>query len=126
MAKRDLRPGAAVGHVFLGASDIPVAVRWFEEAGLRAIVDGDDFAVLELRGGTHLVITRRRRAPRKGTEAPFDLMVDDVDAVHDRFAKRGLKPSRIRRGSIHDSFHVAGPDGYAVTVVSSHAGNRPV
>ena len=126
MAKRDLRPGVAVGHVFLGATDVPAASQWFEAAGLRPIADGDDFAVLELRGGTHLVITKRQRRPKKGTEASFDLMVDDVDVAHRRFAARGSKPTRIRRGSIHDSFYLVGPDGYAITILSSHAGNRPV
>jgi hypothetical protein len=126
MPKQDRRPGAAVGHVYLGATDVPAAADWFEAAGLRPIADGDDFAVLELRGGTHLVITHRQRRPKKGTEASFDLMVDDVDAAHRRFAARGLKPTRIRRGSIHDSFQLDGPDGYAITVLSSHAGNRPV
>ena len=126
MAKQDRRPGVAIGHVYLDATNVPAAAEWFEAAGLRPIADGDDFAVLELRGGTHLVITRRQRRPRKGTEAAFDLMVDDVDAAHRRFAARGLKPTRIRRGSIHDSFRLDGPDGYEITVLSSHAGNRPV
>jgi hypothetical protein len=126
MTKRDRRPGAAVGHVYLAATDVPAAAEWFEAAGLRPIADGDDFAVLELRGGTHLVITHRPRRPKKGTEASFDLMVDDVDTAHRRFAARGLKPTRIRRGSIHDSFRLDGPDGYEITVLSSHAGNRPV
>jgi catechol 2,3-dioxygenase-like lactoylglutathione lyase family enzyme len=51
---------------------------------------------------------------------------EDLDATHRDFAAKGLKPSRIRRGTIHDSFALAGPDGYAVTVLSSHAGRRPV
>jgi hypothetical protein len=126
MAKRDLRPAVAVGHVFLGATDVPSAAQWFEAAGLRPIFEGDDVAVLELRGGTHLVITRQPRRPNKGAEASFDLMVDDVDAARGRFAARGLKPTRIRRGSIHDSFRLVGPDGYEITILSSHAGNRPV
>ena len=126
MAKQDRRPGAAVGHVYLGATDVPAAAEWFEAVGLRPIAGGGDFAVLELRGGTHLVITQRQRRPRKGTEASFDLMVDDVDGAHRRFAARGLKPTRIRRGSIHDSFRLDGPDGYEITVLSSHAGNRSV
>ena len=120
------RPPVAVGHVFFAATDVGAAGRWFEDAGLRPIAAGDDYAVLELRGGTHLVVTGRRRRPAKGAEAPFDLMVDDIDAAHRGFTKRGLKPSRIRRGSIHDSFHVPGPDGCIVEIVSSHAGNRPV
>jgi hypothetical protein len=79
-----------------------------------------------LRGGTHLVVSKAARRPKRGAEAPFDLMVDDLDATHRDFAAKGLKPSRIRRGTIHDSFALAGPDGYAVTVLSSHAGRRPV
>src|ERR1700690_2728910 len=106
----DQRPAVAIGHVFFRTSDVPAAKEWLTEAGLRPIAGGRSFAVLELRGGTHLVVTKTAKPPRKGSEAPFDLMVDDVDAAHRAFARKGWKPSRIRRGSIHDSFHVAGPD----------------
>ncbi|HXQ53037.1 MAG TPA: VOC family protein [Stellaceae bacterium] len=122
----DQRPPVAIGHVFLRASDVPAAASWLAEAGLRPIAHGDDFAVLELRGGTHLVVTKAARRPKAGAEAPFDLMVDDVDAAHRAYEEKGLEPSRIRRGNIHDSFHVAGPDGYRIEIVSSHAGHRPV
>jgi hypothetical protein len=124
--KRDRRPPVAVGHVFFAATDVAAAARWFETVGLRSIAGDEDFAVLELRGGTHLVVTRAGRRPRRGAEAPFDLMVDDVDAVRQKFAADGLKPSRIRRGTIHDEFNLPGPDGYKVTVLSSHAGRRAV
>ena len=127
MAKaKDRRPPVAVGHVFYAATDVPQAAQWFETAGLRSIFKGDDVAVLELRGGTHLVVTQAARRPRRGKEAPFDLMVDNVDATRKKFAAKGLKPSRISRGSIHDEFHLAGPDGMKVTVLSSHAGRRAV
>ncbi len=116
----------AVGHVFFAATDVAEAARWFESVGLRLIVSDDDYAVLELRGGTHLVVSRAARAPRGGGEAPFDLMVDDIDAARSEYSAQGLKPSRIRRGSIHDEFSLVGPDGYRVTVLSSHAGRRAV
>ena len=93
---------------------------------MRPIFEADDFAVLELRGGTHLVVTQAKRRPPKGAEAPFDLMVDDVVAARRDFAAKGLKPSKIRVGRIHDTFHVAGPDGQRFAVTSSHAGRRPV
>lgn len=124
--KQDRRPPVAVGHVFFAATDVAAAAQWFETVGLRPIAGDEDFAVLELRGGTHLVVTRAGRRPRHGAEAPFDLMVDDVDAVRRKFAAGGLKPSRIRRGIIHDEFNLPGPDGYKVTVLSSHAGRRAV
>ena len=61
-----------------------------------------------------------------GAAAPFDLMVDDVEATHRDYAQKGLTPSAISRGRIHDSFTLPGPDGWAFTVNSSHAGGRPV
>ncbi len=64
--------------------------------------------------------------PAPGTGAPFDLMVDDVDETHRDYAGKGLSPSPIRRGRIHDSFEVAGPDGWAFTVNSSHASGQPI
>jgi hypothetical protein len=46
--------------------------------------------VLELRGGTHVVVRQTEQPPAPGTGAPFDLMVDDVDATHRDYALKGL------------------------------------
>jgi hypothetical protein len=125
MSKEE-RPPVAIGHVRIGVSDVGAAARWLETAGLRPIVTRDELAVLELRGGTHVVVRKVEPAPQPGTLAPFDLMVDDVDATHRDYAEKGFKPSEISRGRIHDSFQVAGPDGYAFTVNSSHASGLPI
>ena len=122
----DQRPPVAVGHVRLNVTDVGAAARWLETVGLRPIVTRDELAVLELRGGTHVVVRRAEQPPAPGTAAPFDLMVDDVDATHRNYAEKGLAPSPIRRGRIHDSFDLAGPDGCAFTVNSSHASGRPI
>ena len=122
----DQRPPVAVGHVRLSVSDVGAAARWLETVGLRPIVSMDELAVLELRGGTHVVVRQAAQPPMPGTGAPFDLMVDDVDATHRAYAEKGLSPSPIRRGRIHDSFDLAGPDGWAFTINSSHAGGRPI
>ncbi|HEY3917631.1 MAG TPA: hypothetical protein VGL83_07545 [Stellaceae bacterium] len=124
--KQDRRPPVAIGHVFFEARDVATAAAWFETVGLRPIAEGDDFAVLELRGGTHLIVSQASRRRKHGAESPFDLMVDNIDKARGDFAEKGLDPSRIRRGSIHDSFELPGPDGARVTVLSSHAGRRPV
>ena len=122
----DQRPPVAVGHVRLAVTDVGAAARWLETVGLRPIVTMDGLAVLELRGGTHVVVRQSEQRPAAGTGAPFDLMVDDVDAAHRDYAGKGLSPSPIRRGRIHDSFDLAGPDGWAFTINSSHAGGRPI
>ena len=122
----DQRPPVAVGHVRLNVTDVGAAARWLETVGLRPIVTMDELAVLELRGGTHVVVRKAEPPPAPGTGAPFDLMVDDVDATYRDYAEKGLSPSPIRRGRIHDSFDVAGPDGWAFTVNSSHASGKPI
>ena len=122
----DQRPPVAVGHVRLGVADVGAAARWLETVGLRPIATMDGLAVLELRGGTHVVVRQAEQPAAPGTAAPFDLMVDDIDATHRDYAAKGLSPSSIRRGRIHDAFEVAGPDGWMFTVNSSHAGGRPV
>jgi hypothetical protein len=122
----DQRPPVAVGHVRLPVVDVAAAARWLETVGLRPIVTMDDLAVLELRGGTHVVVRHAEAPPEPGATAPFDLMVDDIDGAHRDYAANGLSPSPVRRGRIHDSFELAGPDGWTFTVNSSHAGGRPV
>jgi len=120
------RPPVAVGHVYLPATDVTAAAGWLETVGLRPIFASDEIAVLELRGGTHVVVRKAERPLEAGTAAPFDLMVDDVEAARGDYDSKGLGPSDISRGRIHDSFHLAGPDGHDFTVCSSHAGRRPV
>ena len=120
------RPPVAVGHVRLNVVDVGAAARWLETVGLRPIVIRDELAVLELRGGTHVVVRRAEQPPQPGTGAPFDLMVDNVDAAHRDYAEKGLAPSPVRRGRIHDSFYLAGPDGWTFTVNSSHASGEPI
>ncbi len=122
----DQRPPVAVGHVWLPATNVAAAARWLEAVGLRPIFAADDLAVLELRGGTHVVVRKAEETPEAGTAAPFDLMVDDIEAARRDYAAKSLGPSDISRGRIHDSFHLVGPDGHDFTVTSSHAGGRAV
>jgi catechol 2,3-dioxygenase-like lactoylglutathione lyase family enzyme len=91
---------------------------FWRDLGMRELVRNSEVAVLELRGGTHLVLAPGERS--EPAVAPFDLMVDDLDATHAAWLERGLAPSPIERGRIHSSFTVFDPDGYRVTINSSH------
>ena len=122
----DQRPPVAVGHVWLPATDVAAAERWLQSVGLRPIFADDGLAVLELRGGTHVVVRKTEQPPPTGAAAPFDLMVDDIEAARRDYSAKGLGPSDISKGRIHDSFRLTGPDGYDFTVTSSHAGGRAV
>ncbi|MDA0260901.1 MAG: VOC family protein [Proteobacteria bacterium] len=126
MTQDDQRPPVAVGHVSIDVTDIGEATNAFVNLGMRHIHQTDTFAVLELRGGTHLVVRKIDDAVEDGRAAPFDLMVDDIDAARAAYQSKGFAASEISRGRIHDSFTVTGPDAYAIKITSSHAGSRPV
>jgi hypothetical protein len=92
--------------------------------GMRMIFSKDGLAVLEMRGGTHLVLTTDPESQLiKGS---FDLMVEDLDATHAHFTELGLAPGEIERGQIHDCFAVLEPGGTSITFNSSHVSDLPV
>ena len=122
----DERPRLAVGHVNLEVEDVGDACAFFVRHGMRDIFKGEDFGVLELRGGTHLVLSRTGGTVEPGRKAPFDLMVDDIDEARAELTSAGVTATDITRGRIHDTFHIEGPSGYRFAVTSSHAGDRVV
>ena len=122
----DERPPVWVGHVSLQTADVKKTCECLLALGMRSIVQRDDFAVLELRGGTHLVVRRRDQPPLPGTKASFDLMYEDIDAVWEQCNELGYEPSEKKVGRIHTSFTIVEPGGTQITVNSSHAGDRAV
>ncbi len=111
----DRRPAVAIGHVPLTGDDIGELARFYRSIGLRKVVRLPGVAILELRGGTHLAITR---GPAGSTT--LDLMVDDVDATRDRFLALGAEPTEIRRAGPHRLFTAPDPEGNTLVVNSSH------
>ena len=126
MSAGDPRPAVWIGHALLPSRDVAAARAWYEKLGMRFITAGETFAVLELRGGTHLVLLRAEAPLEAGAAAPFDLMVEDIEASHRRFRELGLEPTELEKGPIHTSFRLRDPSGYAVTVNSSHVSDQPV
>ncbi len=115
----DTRPVVAIGHVGPHlVDDLAEATRFYVALGCRLIAELETLTVLELRGGTHLVL---RAGERRGGKAGFDIMVDDLDATHSQYAGLGFAPTPIQRGTIHDHFTVQDPAGWTLTITSSHA-----
>ncbi len=122
---KDERPPMWIGHVSLGVSDVAASASFFAKLGLRLVGNFDRVSIFELRGGTHLIILPADK-PAQGREAPFDLMVDDIDATHAMLTTDGLAPSAIEDGDIHRSFTVTEPGGHSITVNSTHVTGLPV
>ncbi len=124
MKTTDSRPPVWVGHVAMYTKLVTESSKFMQLVGMRLIASDDDFAVLEMRGGTHLVLTKNPESTL--IKASFDLMVEDLDATHARFNELGLDPAEIERGKIHDCFEVREPSGTMITFNSSHVGKFPV
>lgn len=120
----DQRPPVWIGHVAMHSNQVSRTSEFMQLIGMRLIFDGDDIVVLEMRGGTHLVVTGDPQSSL--VTGRFDLMVDDLDVTHQRFVDLGLNPGEIERGQIHDSFELREPGGSAITFNSSHVGDLPV
>ncbi|MEJ2089908.1 MAG: VOC family protein [Gammaproteobacteria bacterium] len=115
---RKQRPPVWVGHVTLRTRDLDASEAFMKNMGLRSMFRSDEVAVLELRGGTHLVLLPDESAAPG--DAYFDLMVEDVDAARAAFEAQGLEVSAMERGEIHDSFRVTEPGGNRIAVNSTH------
>lgn len=109
-----------IGHAVHRVSDLERSADFWREIGLREVGRDSNVVVLELRGGTHLVLLPGTPPEDVDADAPFDLMVDDLDTTHEQWRARGLEPSPIERGRTHSAFSVRDPDGYKVTVNNSH------
>ncbi len=89
-AKQNSRPPVWVGHVGMYSPDIAASKQFMLQIGMREIFSNDSVAVLEMRGGTHLVITDEKDSGIiKGS---FDLMVDDIEVARDQLLELGYQP----------------------------------
>ena len=123
---KEARPPIWIGHVALFVPDIAATRDFFVKLGLRLVGTYERVVILELRGGTHLIVLPADKPVKAHADASFDLMVDDVDATHAALATAGLQPSAIEDGDIHRSFTVTEPGGHSITVNSTHVTGLPV
>ena len=122
----DPRPPLWIGHALLAVPDVVASKTFFLTLGMRHVETTPTVAVLELRGGTHLVLVPADRPVAAGARAPFDLMVEDLDATHAALTEAGIAPTPIEPGQIHRSFAITEPGGHRITVNSTHATGLPV
>lgn len=115
---RDVRPGIWLGHVTIAADEIGPTADFYLDLGMRQIHTNENVSVLEMAGGTHLVIILRDGAEGVGLAPSVDLMVRDVDAA--RAALLRYEPTEITDGTIHRTFEMHDPAGNHVAIHDSH------
>jgi catechol 2,3-dioxygenase-like lactoylglutathione lyase family enzyme len=132
MANAEDKPQVAVGHITLTVSNVEASHQFYVDAGLRSFAKGDDLAILEMAGGTHLILFPRG-GPEEGQARSLDLMIagrtlDDLTAYRSRLMATGVAVSPIPEQKFygHYRFTAADPDGHEITFFTSHASGLPV
>jgi len=119
----DERPAVWIGHAGpLVVPELAPAIAFYEKLGLRWIHGNDELAALQLRGGTHLVLVAGETSGlgEASREAPFDLMVDDLESLWGRADATGLDPTSIEQARAHARFEVTDPGGNRIRIHDSH------
>ncbi|MEM7094828.1 MAG: VOC family protein [Actinomycetota bacterium] len=115
-SETDPRPRFGIGHLSIAAADVRSLTEFYVTIGMRPVMTTDDFSILELRGGTHLIL----QTGEPGV-ATLDLIVDDIDETRGLLGSAGADPGPITRGNPHDRFLATDPEGNRLVVASNHA-----
>jgi catechol 2,3-dioxygenase-like lactoylglutathione lyase family enzyme len=120
-------PRIGIGHVALVVSDVAVSARFYADLGLTPCFENAGMAILELRGGTHLLLFSRDTGPAIPAVERVDLMIAErsraaLEAYRDGILARGLEAGPIPDEDFygHHMLRLRDPDGNEVVVATSH------
>jgi catechol 2,3-dioxygenase-like lactoylglutathione lyase family enzyme len=138
-------PAAALGHFVMKVSDIKVSYQFYEKLGLRPFGIFPDLAIIELRGGTHILLFCKSdelsvslspsHIGQRGTlfNERLDLMIDgrsrrELESYRAGLIEKGLSVDDIAQDQFfgHGYFQLTDPDGNGITIYTSHTGELPV
>lgn len=138
-------PAAAFAHFILKVNDVEVSYQFYAKLGLRPFGIYPDVAIIELRGGTHILLfskndelpfslTSSQLGQRGGSFSErLDLMIDgksrgDLELYRATLIEKGLSVDAIAKDQFfgHDYFQLVDPDDNGITVYTSHTGELSV
>src|SRR5580692_1694116 len=129
----------AVAHLVLKVADLKSSCQFYSNLGIPPFVIDEKFAIIELRGGTHLLLLEVGLAGEEVAESltgqfhkrfseRFDLMIKGKDLNELKRYRLELISRGIAAGEIpdemffgHHLFCIKDPDGNGITIYTSHA-----
>ena len=134
-------PAAAFGHFVMKVNDIDISYQFYTKLGLRPFGKFPGLAVIELRGGTHILLFGKNdevssslipsHIGQRGASVneQLDLMIggksrNDLNLYRKMLVEAGLSADRIAQDKLfgHYYFQLPDPDGNVITVYTSHTG----
>jgi len=130
----------AVAHLVLKVADLKSSCQFYSKLGLPPFAADDKVAIIELRGGTHLLLLSVDEPAgeeiaesltgqfHKRFSEQFDLMIegkglDELKKYRLELLSRGIAAGEISDETFfgHHLFCIKDPDGNGITVYTSHA-----
>lgn len=138
-------PAAAIGHFVMRVNDIKLSYEFYTKLGLRPAALYPDVGIIELRGGTHILLVNKNEespfpiaASHVGQRGSFfneklDLMIDgkskkDLELYRNTLIEKGISIDPIAEDLLfgHGYFQLVDLDDNGITVYTSHTGELPV
>ena len=131
-------PELAVAHLVFKVADLESSCRFYSNLGLPPFAIDEKVAIVELRGGTHLLLLEGDQLAdmaesvtgqfHKRLSEQFDLMIkgkglNDLKKCRLELISRGIAAGEIPDETFfgHHLFCIEDPDGNGITIYTSHA-----
>ena len=130
----------AVGHLVFKVADLKRSCQFYSNLGLSPFAIDEELAIIELRGGTHLILLSIDPLAgediaesltgqfHKRFSEQFDLMIkgkglDELKKYRLELISRGIAVGEIPDETFfgHHLFCIKDPDGNGITIYTSHA-----
>jgi catechol 2,3-dioxygenase-like lactoylglutathione lyase family enzyme len=129
----------AVAHLVFKVADLKSSCQFYSNLGLPPFAIDQKFAIIELRGGTHLLLFEVGLAGEDVAESltgqfherlseRFDLMIKgkgpkELKKYRSELISRGIAAGEIPDETFfgHHLFCIKDPDGNGITIYTSHA-----
>ena len=132
-------PELAVAHLVFKVADLKRSCQFYSNLGLAPFAVDEKLAIVELRGGTHLLLLEVGLAGEDVAESltgqfherlseRFDLMIkgkglNELKKYRSELISRGIAAGEIPDETFfgHYLFCIKDPDGNGITIYTSHA-----
>ena len=134
----DLR--LAVAHLVFKVADLKSSCQFYSNLGIPPFFSDEEVAIIELRGGTHLILLSVDSMAGEGIaesltgqfherfSEQFDLMIkgkslDELQAYRLALVSRGIAVGELSDETFfgHRLFCIKDPDGNGITIYTSHS-----
>ena len=130
---------SAVAHLVFKVADLERSCQFYSTLGIPPFAIDEKFAIVELRGGTHLLLFEVGLAGEDVAESVtgqfhkklserFDLMIkgkdlNELKKYRSELISRGIAAGEIPDETFfgHHLFCIKDPDGNGITIYTSHA-----